>query len=261
MYRFILQKISILFVPILAVGFLLLAYNYAFFQNLFAFPEDYWIGYDGQAVSSLSQFSTPLWTGLQGLLISSSRGLFLFSPIVLLALPGFYLLAKTWKWEALLFASVFLGDLLTYSAWDLWNGGASFGPGFLVPAIPFLVIPLFAFVEFALLSCSAIVKWGGTFLIVALFIFSVGVESIGAITSATAPFNNSPFFQFLIKYHGISKYTEGKFESSRFCFADRRQFDRISIGVCILDFVGWDLDGDIGGFTLGPCQSSSELCD
>ena len=32
------------------MGFLLLAYNYLLFHNFFAFPENYWIGYDGQSV-------------------------------------------------------------------------------------------------------------------------------------------------------------------------------------------------------------------
>ena len=80
---------------------------------------------------------------------------------------------------------------------DLWNGGASFGPRFLVPSIPFLIIPIFLTVEFTILSRNTLVKWIGASLIGVLFAFSIVVESIGAITSPTAPFSDSSFFHFL----------------------------------------------------------------
>ncbi len=143
--RSVLERISVFFAPVLVVGFLLLVYNYVLFHNPFTFPEDYWIGYDGQA-SSLSQFSTPLLTGLQELLLSPSRGLLLFSPVVVLAIPGSLLLAKKRRWEVILLESVFLCNLLLYSKWYLWDGGGSFGPRFLVTSIPLLVIPIFAFI-------------------------------------------------------------------------------------------------------------------
>ncbi len=43
----------------------------------------------------------------------------------------------------------------------------------------------------------------------ALFILSVFVESIGAVTSATAPFSNAPFFQFLLTDTGFPTILSG----------------------------------------------------
>jgi hypothetical protein len=72
------------------------------------------------------------------------RGLFLLAPVLLLAAPGLYLLARRpgWRAEALLW----LGIVVVYSAFVVsyfeWDGGFSLGPRHFLPALPFLVLPI-----------------------------------------------------------------------------------------------------------------------
>lgn len=206
----LLKKIGVYFAPIFLSIFLLLVYNYVLFHNPFSFPEDYWIGYDGQSVSALSQFSTPIELGLEGLLISPSRGLLVFSPILFLAIPGAYLLGKTrLRWEAFLLACVFLLNLLGYSKWYLWYGGLSFGPRFLVPALPFLTILIFPFIEYTIQSRRTLARLGYLTVASSLFLWSVVVESIGAITAPIATFSNLSFFQFLNAGTGFTNILKG----------------------------------------------------
>ncbi|MGN6759497.1 MAG: hypothetical protein ACTHMJ_24265, partial [Thermomicrobiales bacterium] len=74
------------------------------------------------------------------------RGIFLFSPVLLLALPGFVVLWRLRAWRAetlLLLATVGIYFLfgISYFAWD---GGYSMGPRQFLPALPFLMLPVAA---------------------------------------------------------------------------------------------------------------------
>jgi len=77
-----------------------------------------------------------------GLLLSPGKGLFLYSPALLLALPG---LPALWRRERLVTGfvlGVVLAYLGLYSGYGMWYGGLCWGPRFLVPIIPLLTIPL-----------------------------------------------------------------------------------------------------------------------
>jgi hypothetical protein len=73
------------------------------------------------------------------------RGLFLLSPFLLLAVPGFVLLFRqraAWRSEAILWlgiVAVYFFFAMSYFAWD---GGYSLGPRHFIPALPFLVLPI-----------------------------------------------------------------------------------------------------------------------
>jgi hypothetical protein len=117
-------------------------YNAICFDSPFVFPEQYGVLLAQKGVPWTEVFSNPIQVGLYGLLFDQFRGLFYYSPVLLFALPGFYLLYKD-HWEtAVLFASTFLIFLFFYSKWWCWFGGSSFGPRFLLPALPLLTIPL-----------------------------------------------------------------------------------------------------------------------
>lgn len=75
-----------------------------------------------------------------GQLLSSGKGLLFYAPIVSLALfgwPSFWRLARA---ECLLFGGLALERVLFFSAWPRWDGGISWGPRFLVPIVPLLVL-------------------------------------------------------------------------------------------------------------------------
>jgi len=74
--------------------------------------------------------------GFVGLLLSPGRGLLWYCPILVLS---FAAIPKAWKlniWDPLLPLAIFASFLLLHSLWVFWSGGWSWGPRFLLPAIP-----------------------------------------------------------------------------------------------------------------------------
>ena len=87
-------------------------------------------------------FTTPPWIGFYGLVLSPFRGLIWFSPVLLAALPGFRRFRRTHPPEADALAGIVGIYLLLFSTWWMWWGGFAWGPRFLLPIIPLLVILL-----------------------------------------------------------------------------------------------------------------------
>lgn len=72
------------------------------------------------------------------------RGIFLISPLLLLAIPGFIILWRRAEWLAetrlwLAIVAVYGLFSISYFAWD---GGFSMGPRQFLPALPFLMLPI-----------------------------------------------------------------------------------------------------------------------
>ena len=117
--------------PVVVAAALYLGHNAARFGS----PLDF--GYPGET------WATAPWMGLYGLLLSPGKSLFLFTPVLLLspfALAGLF--RRGARAEALLFSGLALAYLLLHMGWWTWHGGWSWGPRFLVPALPFLALPL-----------------------------------------------------------------------------------------------------------------------
>jgi hypothetical protein len=85
-------------------------YNYLSFESPMSFPLRYFIGYP--FATSYRLFDNPLYAGLDGLLLSPFRGLFYYSPILLLSLPGFAMIYHRQRCKAILLASSFLLPLI-----------------------------------------------------------------------------------------------------------------------------------------------------
>jgi hypothetical protein len=80
--------------------------------------------------------------GIAGLLASPFKSLFLYAPVALLGLLGFARLASRFPWESGLFFWIVASHVLVYGGlvyW--WHGDAAWGPRYLVPAVPFIVLP------------------------------------------------------------------------------------------------------------------------
>jgi len=93
--------------------------------------------------------SLPLWTGLRGLLFSPGKSLFLYSPWLLLAVPGAVLLWRRHGRDACLFTLYPLVVVLLYSMKLVWHGG-SWGPRYLLPVVPLLAVATAPAVQWAL---------------------------------------------------------------------------------------------------------------
>jgi hypothetical protein len=115
-------------------GLILMAYNALRSGNPFQ------TGYD------LTLFSPNILLGLYKLLLSPLRGFFIYSPIVILSLPGWWLFRKTHPAEAWLFAGLAGVTIALFSAWSSGEG-LSWGSRFLVPVVPFFAITLAPIVE------------------------------------------------------------------------------------------------------------------
>jgi hypothetical protein len=80
--------------------------------------------------------------GASGLLFSSYASLFLYCPIVLLSAAGIVSLWRRHRAAALLFAALFAAFFALYASVGNWMGGRAYGPRYLVPLLPSLVLPL-----------------------------------------------------------------------------------------------------------------------
>jgi hypothetical protein len=111
--------------------------------NLARFGTPFETGYGTQA--SLAAYSTPIYVGLYGLLLSSGKGLAWFAPALWLAPAGWPAMthaggARRGAAWALLFAGA--GALLLYGTFQHWAGDGSFGPRYLLPLLPLAFLPV-----------------------------------------------------------------------------------------------------------------------
>lgn len=160
-----MRRMSRYAIPALGVGLAIvghLVYNAARFGTPFE------SGYGAQA--SVSAFSTPLWVGVYGLLLSSGKGLVWFAPVVWLAPQGWAAMrrARAHSNEARNSAAraaaraglaVLIAALLQFGTFQHWGGDGSWGPRYLVPLLPILALA----VAFALEGASRVrqrVAWG-----------------------------------------------------------------------------------------------------
>ena len=124
--------------PIVIGGLLLLWYNQARFGNPLT---------TGYHFDSGEGFTTPIWIGLWGLLISPYRGVFWFTPLFLASLWGGVLFVRRHRTAGLIIAALSIALIAIYSTWWMWWGGFAWGPRFLVPLTPFWVLLLAPLVQ------------------------------------------------------------------------------------------------------------------
>ena len=135
LFGYSMVKASVTFILALLIpGIILLAYNAIRSGNSLQ------TGYD------LTLFSPNILTGFYKLLFSPLRGLFIYSPILLLSLPGWWLLRRTYTAEAWLFLGLVGITIGLFSAWSSGEG-LSWGSRFLVPVVPFFVVSLAPVIE------------------------------------------------------------------------------------------------------------------
>lgn len=119
--------------PALACGGVLLL------LNVWHFGGPFESGYADQAEGI--NFSTPLLAGLYGFLFSAGRGLFFFSPALVLGLYGWITLWRRDRWIMLATLGATLFPLCFMAKWQNWAGGWTWGPRHIFMIHPFLIIP------------------------------------------------------------------------------------------------------------------------
>jgi len=121
-------------------------------------------------------WATPPWQGLAGLLVSPSRGLFVYSPILLATGLGIGPALRQGPHRRLFawLAGGLGGSLAMLSTYSLWFAGISFGPRLLtdfMPAVVLFLVPAWRTLE-GRRSLAAVAT--------VLFGVSVGVQAVGA---------------------------------------------------------------------------------
>jgi hypothetical protein len=121
--------------PFAAMGLLTAVYNYHRFGDPFEF------GFSFQDPRQRA-FSTPLATGLYGLLLSSGKSVFLYAPPAILFLVGIGSFVKRNVVAGVVCLLVPVALVAFYAKWVAWHGDGFWGPRYLLPALPFLLLPI-----------------------------------------------------------------------------------------------------------------------
>ncbi|MBI3943790.1 MAG: hypothetical protein HY326_12310 [Chloroflexi bacterium] len=152
-------------IPIMVSSALLLLFNWARFGVLWE------SGY-----GSDPGFTTPWFYGIWGLLMSPGKSWFLYSPLLLLAIPGAWQMWQRDRAVTVLLAGAILAQILLYAHWWAWWGGWGWGPRLLLPATPLMV--LFSLPLLEKLAQSRFRKWQAG-LLVGLIAISVAIQVEG----------------------------------------------------------------------------------
>jgi hypothetical protein len=139
--------------------------------NTLHFGGPFEMGYADQ--SEGIQFSTPLIAGLYGFLFSAGRGMFFFSPALVLGLVGWKELFGRSRALGLATALAILLPLCFMAKWQNWAGGWTWGPRHIYMLHPFLAIPAAMW----LASSWGRIRRG---IAVALIVLGAGVQVFGS---------------------------------------------------------------------------------
>jgi hypothetical protein len=107
------------------------------FYNLLRFGNPLESGYD----PTVDNFSNPLLVGLYGQLLSSGKSIFLYAPLGLAGLWGISALARRHRAEAITAGTILAANLVLHAKFASWAGEGSWGPRYLVPFLPLLLLP------------------------------------------------------------------------------------------------------------------------
>ena len=202
---------------VVVTGSMGVVYNYWLFGNLVGgapFRTEVWF----RELGTRSMFAGSLPAGLAGLTVSPSRGILIFSPVVLVAAYG---AIRAWRsplppgstpgrWprrsgapfdraDAILlmrYASLAaVAILLTYSKFIAWWGGHGYGPRYLTDAMPFVgflfapgLLPLFK---------GTIRARIGKIAAITVLVYSISIQLVGAFCWPSPwTLNNDPPYRF-----------------------------------------------------------------
>lgn len=132
------------------VTLFILGYNHYYHGSMFSFSQ---IIYNPMGAiyksGSPEMWSTPLWAGVLGILVSPSRGLLIYSPVFIFSFMGAILAWTNNKRVIFKYFSVAIIPLIIIHAkWFDWWGGWTFGSRVLNECIPFLSLLILPAIDF-----------------------------------------------------------------------------------------------------------------
>ncbi len=159
---------------ILAIG--LMVYNTTIYHSPLELGYSYSELWVDQHHTGFMSLTLPHSDAIWGITFSRFRGLFILSPWLLLALPGFVLWWRFGEYRPELVVTI--ASVLSFFFFNtssiMWWGGFSIGPRYLLPILPFLTLPVlytlrcwgnltwFRILIAVLLGWSLVAVWGLT---------------------------------------------------------------------------------------------------
>ena len=125
----ILKHYLVFMLGLAPFALLILVYNH------FNYGSAFNPGYERQG------FASPFVSGAYGLLLSPGRGLFLFSPPVLLLFFGWSGFRKKFPGVFIICLVLLVARITILAKWFSWQGGWCWGPRLLLPVIPLMLLP------------------------------------------------------------------------------------------------------------------------
>jgi hypothetical protein len=137
-------------------------------------------------------FNHPLAAGLYGLLLSPAAGLFIYVPLLPLALVGLFLAMRRLPLLASTALVLLALRIVVYAVWFAWSAYWAWGPRYLVPAMPVLAVGL---VE----VCR---RWSGLRLVVkAALAFVLALSGLVQVVGAAVGYEHAAMFSALLRAH------------------------------------------------------------
>ena len=139
---------------------------------------DFHLLYVSELIGGLQRgwLELPFRLGLVGLISSWGKGVLWYNPILLVTLPVVPWFIRRHGWRSLVFVAIPVAYALLYSRKQVWYGGNTWGPRYLVPALPLLVIVGAPLVERVLEGTR---RWLPGAVLAALVLVSASVQFMG----------------------------------------------------------------------------------
>jgi hypothetical protein len=150
-----------------------LAYNFSIYHAPFS---PYYVGNQGLGFSLSS-----LGEGLVGTTLSPSRGLFIFTPILLFSIWGMVMRIRQEKreWLDYFLIGIIIFHWLTISVWVIWWAGHSYGPRIFSDVLPYFVYFLIPVLQHAP-KLKGVQRWTFTTVFAGLLVVSFLIHYRGA---------------------------------------------------------------------------------
>ena len=126
------------FIAVVPVGLVMAAF---LFDVRLLYVHELWGGI------SRGWLGLPIELGMHGLISSWGKGMLWYNPVLFAAIPAIPWFIRRHGWRSFIFVAIPIGYLLLYSKKEVWYGGNAWGPRYLLPAVPFLVIMAAPLVE------------------------------------------------------------------------------------------------------------------
>ncbi len=158
---FIITRRSTKMAAVVSIALPLLTLLLLLMMNMYRFGSWMNFGY-GQEQEA---FTTPVFTGLLLSVISPSKSMIIFAPLLIVSFAGFAKVFQDKKRIHLPILILFLSNLLFYSCWHDWHGGWSWGPRLIIP----VVILMHIYIPFFITTIYHVKFWLYRYVIKSLF--------------------------------------------------------------------------------------------